>query len=279
MMYPGVANSPETFLKENVAPEGTTLYVNDTSVLGDLPTLAVIGTDQNAETVLVKSKRSDGGLEVQRAIEGLAKKWEKATVIARNFTNYDYKQLVDNINTLNEDKADKGAIPTSLSQLAEDSTHRTVTDAEKIAWSSKLSSISGADISRAKTKGYSSASTWQYVNNSRDLEDWIGDFDQRTKENRDNLKSKIDKVSGKGLSTNDYTNSDKAKVDAIPSNPKYTDTIPDLTPYAKKSEIIKSSERTKLSNLKEQVILTETQYNALSSSQQNDSTKIYFIKK
>ena len=48
----------------------------------------------------------------------------------------------------------------------------------------------------------------------------------------------------KTLSTNDYTNEDKAKVDAIPSNPKYTDTIPDLTPYAKKENI-----PTKLSQL------------------------------
>lgn len=30
---------------------------------------------------------------------------------------------------------------------------------------------------------------------------------------------------GKGLSTNDYTNEDKEKVDAIPANPKYTDTV------------------------------------------------------
>lgn len=142
-MYPGVANSPETYLKENVAPEGTTIYVNDASVLGDLPTLAVIGTDQNAETVLVKSKRTDGGLEVQRGIEGLAKKWEKATVVARNFTNYDYKILKENIELLNNDK--------------------------------------------------------------------------------------VSKVSGKSLSTNDYTNSDKAKVDAIPSSPQYTDTIYDDT--------------------------------------------------
>ena len=47
----------------------------------------------------------------------------------------------------------------------------------------------------------------------------------------------VEKVQGKGLSTNDYTDSAKAKVDAIPNNPKYTDTIPDLTPYAKKENI------------------------------------------
>lgn len=40
----------------------------------------------------------------------------------------------------------------------------------------------------------------------------------------DNTNNKVDKITGKGLSTNDFTNADKAKVDAIPSNPKYTDT-------------------------------------------------------
>ena len=38
------------------------------------------------------------------------------------------------------------------------------------------------------------------------------------------LSGKVDKVDGKGLSTNDYDNTAKAKVDAIPADPKYTDT-------------------------------------------------------
>lgn len=41
----------------------------------------------------------------------------------------------------------------------------------------------------------------------------------------------------KGLSTNDYDNTAKAKVDAIPANPKYTDTTYDLSKYAEKSDI------------------------------------------
>lgn len=39
------------------------------------------------------------------------------------------------------------------------------------------------------------------------------------------MKKKVDKVDGKGLSTNDYDNAAKQKVDAIPENPKYTDTV------------------------------------------------------
>lgn len=54
---------------------------------------------------------------------------------------------------------------------------------------------------------------------------------------RRDLDRKVYKVSGKGLSANDYTDSDKAKVDAIPANPKYTDTTYDLSKYAEKSDI------------------------------------------
>ena len=40
----------------------------------------------------------------------------------------------------------------------------------------------------------------------------------------DALEYKVDKVEGKGLSANDYNDIAKAKVDAIPENPQYTDT-------------------------------------------------------
>ena len=63
---------------------------------------------------------------------------------------------------------------------------------------------------------------------------------------RSGLDDKVDKVEGKGLSTYDYNDSAKAKVDAIPDDPKYTDTTYDLTPYAKKTEI-----KTKLSEMTE----------------------------
>lgn len=52
----------------------------------------------------------------------------------------------------------------------------------------------------------------------------------RTASAQDDIDSgKVDKVTGKGLSTNDYTTAAKAKVDAIPASPKYTDTVYDDT--------------------------------------------------
>lgn len=205
-MYDGVVNSPETYLTQNLAADATIIYVADSSVFGSIPNLAVIGTDQNAETILIKSKRSDGGLEVQRALEGSAKRWEKTTAIARNFTNFDYQQIRDNIEKLNKGKqesltagnniqitngrisatdtkyddtkikediselknsqlakasqteAESGVnntkymtpqatkqaieklspVKNSLSEMDEDSTHRTVTDTEKAKWNKKF---------------------------------------------------------------------------------------------------------------------------------------------
>ena len=63
----------------------------------------------------------------------------------------------------------------------------------------------------------------------------------RTASAQDSIDSgKVDKVVGKGLSTNDYTNAAKAKVDAIPSNPKYTDTVYDDTAVKSRLSAVES---------------------------------------
>lgn len=83
--------------------------------------------------------------------------------------------------------AKKTDIKTSLSQMTQSSSYRTVSDSEKTTWNNKLSTVSGQDVSRAKTKGYSSAGSWSSVGNTRDVEDWIGDFDKRTRENKEKI--------------------------------------------------------------------------------------------
>lgn len=287
-MYPGVANSPDTFLKEDLAKDATVMYLSDGSVLGALPTLAVIGGGADAETVLVTSTRSDGGYTIERGVEGEQKAWKKADLVARNWTNKDYEAIRTNIEAVNE-------------SLENESVKRKIDlqkNEQKIAY---------------------------------EMDNLYSDVD-----------TKVDKVDGKGLSTNDYTNNDKAKVQEIPTNPKYTDTIPDLTPYAKKTEIpdltpyakkaeipdltpyakktdIKTrladmtsdsthrtvtdtekktwngkvdavsgkvlstndyttAEKEKVARMKESVILTQAEYDALPASDKDDAGKIYFIK-
>lgn len=151
-MYPGVANSPDTFLVEGLTIDGTVMYVADGAVFGEIPTLAVIGQAELAETVQITGKQSDGGYTIIRGVEGKRQAWAKATNVARNWTNKDYEALRANITAINAE---------------------------------------------------------------------VG--------------TKVDKVAGKGLSTHDYDDAAKAKVDAIPPDPKYTDTVPDLSPYATKN--------------------------------------------
>lgn len=181
-MYPGVANSPETFLKEALTIDGTIMYLADGSVLGEIPTLAVIGEGQQAETVLVVSTRSDGGFAINRGVEGPKKAWTKATTVARNWTNKDYETIRANIEAVN-----------------------------------------------ANASNRADENEFHFDMLSQSIDQLNADFNNA-------VEDKVDKVDGKGLSTYDYDDEAKAKVDAIPPDPKYTDTVPDLTPYAKKEE-------------------------------------------
>ena len=69
----------------------------------------------------------------------------------------------------------------------------------------------------------------------------------RTASAQDTIDSgKVDKVTGKGLSTNDYTNAAKAKVDAIPASPKYTDTVYNDTAVKNRLTAIENKENVTL---------------------------------
>ena len=62
------------------------------------------------------------------------------------------------------------------------------------------------------------------------LSEMVGDSTHRVvtdteKTTWNTVSNKVDKINGKSLSTNDYTDAAKQKVDAIPSSPKYTDTV------------------------------------------------------
>lgn len=70
-------------------------------------------------------------------------------------------------------------------------------------------------------------------------------------------------------STNDYTDAEKSKLSSLVAYSEATTSTKGL---------MSASDKQKMNNLKEQVILTESEYNALSTSQKNDASKIYFIK-
>lgn len=253
-MYDGVVNSPETYLTQNLAADATIIYVADSSVFGSLPNLAVIGTDQNAETILIKSKRSDGGLEVQRALEGPAKRWEKTTAIARNFTNYDYNQVKSNIEKLNTGKQESLTAGSNI-QITNGRISATDTKYNDTQIKKDIAELQNSQLSKAsQTEAESGVDNTKYMtpqatkqaieklSPKQDLDGYAMKTDIKTKlsdliddsthrvvtdkekSTWNTVSNKVEKINGKSLSTNDYTDLAKQKVDAIPSNPKYTDT-------------------------------------------------------
>lgn len=101
-MYKGVANSPETTITNNINESDTLIYVLDETRVPEPPNLMVLGTGVSAETIKVIS--IDGNaLTVERGFQGVPRSWNAGTVIARNFTEYDYNALVENVNTLQTD--------------------------------------------------------------------------------------------------------------------------------------------------------------------------------
>ena len=87
------------------------------------------------------------------------------------------------------------SIPDQLSDLTDDSTHRTVTDTEKAIWNNKLSSYTETDPVYTADKPNIA------------LKSEIPD-----------ISTKVDKITGKGLSTNDFTDALKSNYDTAYAN-------------------------------------------------------------
>lgn len=99
-MYKGLVNSPETTITNDINAVDTIIYVLDeTKVPEELPNLMTLGTGTSAETVKVLEVNGNA-LTVERGFQGVPRNWNAGTIIARNFTEYDYNALVENVKTL-----------------------------------------------------------------------------------------------------------------------------------------------------------------------------------
>lgn len=102
-MYPAQPNSPAAELATAIDATQTTIEVTDGSKLPDAPNIAVIGTEEDAETIKYETKNGNTLENVTRGLQGTAKAWSAGEVIARNFTAYDYDALRTNIETHTSD--------------------------------------------------------------------------------------------------------------------------------------------------------------------------------
>jgi hypothetical protein len=98
-MYEGIPFSPPTVLVGNIGANDTVIEVQDIAVFPAAPNFATIGTAEEgfAETIFYTAVAGNYLNGCVRGIEGLARTWLAGQIIARNWTNEDYKALINNI--------------------------------------------------------------------------------------------------------------------------------------------------------------------------------------
>lgn len=102
-LYPGMVNSPSTTLTSSIDDDDTTIAVAELSVFPSADNIAVIGDEdeESPETIKYTGKSAASGAGnltgVERAFQGTAQSWGSGTKIRRNFTEYDYDAICDNI--------------------------------------------------------------------------------------------------------------------------------------------------------------------------------------
>ena len=176
----------------------------------------VFPSDRNTKIEIVEGATSFSGAGVSETLLELAG-YAKISDLDRKVDKVSGKGLSTNDYT-SADKSKVSAIPSSPKYT--DTTYRagsglsltgtTFSVDSTIARKSDISS--GVDLSEYAKKS-----------DIPDI-DSLGNIDLSSYASKTDLSNKVDKVSGKGLSTNDYTTTDKNKVSAIPTSPKYTDT-------------------------------------------------------
>lgn len=105
VMYPSKPGSPLTSLAEPLAADGTSMTLEDASVLPSAPNIAVIGSDSSAEIVSYTAITGNVVSGLVRALGGTtASAWAANTSVARNITSYDHDTFKYNIEALNSEK-------------------------------------------------------------------------------------------------------------------------------------------------------------------------------
>ena len=145
-MFPGKVNSPATTLDGAIDNTVTTIDVIDGSVLPTAPNIAVIGTGEDAETILYGTKATNQLTSVTRGYQGVAKAWDSGETIARMFTEKDYANLKANIEAHETD----------------------ITEIEKVVPRKiKTDATAAPAVTNDTTEGYAVNSLWIDVTNDK----------------------------------------------------------------------------------------------------------------
>ena len=235
---------------------------------------------------------------------------------ANNTIQTKYMECIRGVQALENfvsEKPDASDIPTQVSQLVNDANFKT--EAEILTLINNSTKLKKEIVTSLPSAG--KEDVIYLLKNKNDTNNfyteymWIGGkweiigdtkVDLSGYAKKSDIKTKLSEMT-EDSTHRTLTDTEKAKITNIPASPKYTDTVTTIngkTGAITKADIValgipskntiysevttsvnglmSAADKKRLDNIKEQVALTEAQYKALSTEQQNDSKKIYFIK-
>ncbi len=110
-LYKPIAFSPVARLSQSIGDSDAVIPVDNIQAFPDAPSLATIGVDENAETILYAAKTENSLSGCTRGVEGTAKRWQAGEAIGRNFTAKDHADIIANLQEVNQTASSKLSAP------------------------------------------------------------------------------------------------------------------------------------------------------------------------
>lgn len=181
-------------------------------------------------------------------------------------------------------------IPSKLSELTDDSTHRLVTDAQRKAWDGKVDKVDGKGLS---TNDYTDEDK-EMVNENlpreiQSVADHLGGA-INTKADKTEIKTKLSEMTDDSthrLITDAQKNAWDNKIDKSQITDDFftydSEIIPSSKALAELANLINESlndkiDKSDIADFKRCIVLTQTKYDALSTKEKNRADTLYFIK-
>ena len=228
-MYASKNGSPSTTLTAAITAAATTIPLTDASVLPAAPGIATIGATAEAELIIYAAKDGNTLTGVLRGVNGtIASAANPGTAVFRAYSTYDHDTFIDNINTLDTDKLSTEGDGSEVSVAFSNASSR-----ENVATGEALKTLFGkigkwfADLKGGAFAEIGTAANQVAAGNHTHPAYETAIASKQAKIDAEGLlkgdgtsvaaavagTDYVAPVDGKGLSSNDFTNAYKAKID------------------------------------------------------------------
>lgn len=228
-MYASKNGSPSTTLTTAITAAATTIPLTDASVLPAAPGIATIGATAEAELIIYAAKDGNTLTGVLRGVNGtIASAANAGTAVFRAYSTYDHDTFIDNINTLDTDKLSTEGDGSEVSVAFSNASRR-----ENVATGEPLKTLFGkigkwfADLKGGAFAEIGTAANQVAAGNHTHPAYETAIAAKQAKINAEGLlkgdgtsisaaeagTDYVAPVEGKGLSSNDFTDAYKAKID------------------------------------------------------------------